>query len=300
MRFLILALLLVACGKKHAVVKYEGDVAQLRVKRDHYIALSNAQGRPDGFVRGCDGLLFTGLGAAGGLTANIQQAEVEPGHWLRRPISHGPCYFFDNWDIFVQSSEISRDMILGLLEYAIKKQDWDIGARIVAYAKRHGNTLGEGATSRTSVTPQLYGTLYEMVYKNGGENNPTRFIPLALPKDLEGYEAHLLILHILLRYQLTGITDGMSDTVEVYANAHPQNAFFQAVKGLKTGSQEEALALLMDGAVFPADRLPGSDEYCEPYRWQRDGGADWQPCPLEAKIHSGADFIFVASLILGE
>lgn len=298
MRYLLLALLLSACGKKHAITQYQGDITALKAKQALYIQLSNEQGRPDGFVSGCDGLLFTSLGAAGGITANIQQAEVEPGHWLRRPISHGPCYFYDDW--WSDGSEISRDMILGVLEYAIKSKKLSLAADIIDYAKKHGNTLGEGATSRTNVTPQLYGTLYEMAYQAGGENNPTRFIPLALDGDLEGYQAHLMVLHILLRYQLTGITESMAKTVGGYADAHPENAFFQAVKGLETGSQEAALALLMDDSVFPVDRLPGSSEYCEPYRWQRDGGADWLPCPAEGKIHSGVDFIFIASLILGE
>lgn len=292
--WLALAFLLLSCAKKHPAVGTLDAYPLLRAKRDLYIKLSNEQGRPDGFVAGCDGLLFSALAKSGGIGVELWKAELEPGRWLRRPISHGSCY------PFFSESEISRDMILGLLTYATKAKDYGTAQRIIDYAKKHGNTLGDGSASRTLITPQLYGTLYELAYRGGGENNPTRFIGLDLNSNLSGFAAHLQVLHIYIRYLLAGASDKAVETLGDYAADHYKNAFFQAVYHLSDGDQSVAYNLLMDSSVFPSDRLPGSSEYCEPYRWQRDGGADWLPCKEEGKIHTGADFVFVASIILGD
>ena len=283
-----------SCSKrKNFILPVEKSIA-LMVKRERYIEFSKEQNRPDGFVEGCDGLLFTALGAVGGMKADVQKAEEAPGKWLRRPPSHGPCY-----SIF-SKSEISRDMIMGVLAWSLlKDRDEDVIEDIVAYAKANGHTLGQGPISRTLVTPQLYATMYNIIYKLGGDDNPNRHIAVTTP-NLDGYERHLNALHLFVRGAASGFNADMYASFEASAKASEKNAFFQNLAHLSDGDQMAATNILLDESLFPDDRLPSSSEYCEPYLWQRDPGRDWEPCPSEGKIHSAADFLFSAAITLGE
>ena len=97
-----------------------------------------------------------------------------------------------------------------------------------------------------------------------------------------------------------GINDNQKAQLAYQIERVPQNGLFQASYGLFTnGDMTAAYNILLDKARFPADALPNTSHRCDPYLWERDPGADWQPCePME--VHDGTDLALVSAILLGE
>jgi hypothetical protein len=155
--------------------------------------------------------------------------------------------------------------------------------------------------SRTYFAPNLQATLAEVIYRLGGTNKVSyRGIPQTYVQNT-GFAAHLQLLHILLRADLTGgIENTALQVVKYNYNRSPQNPLFAyAYHRYVDGDQTETQDILLIETLFPNNRLPTSHDRCEPWLSQRDGGKDWEPCDLdkEARIHSGGDFLFVAYLL---
>lgn len=295
---LLLFLSLLGCGPKtdaksttHSVEEREAVAA----KASLYLSLGSTVQDSDGFVmsEACDSLLFSGLyGAAGGVVS-IDAARDEKGAWHRRPLALGEC-FGDG-----SKSTISRDMFLGLLWYILEYQRLDLAEELFAYGLEHDWVMGEGDVSRIYFTPGLQATLAELIYKLGGKDRPAyRAIPQSYPFNT-GFAAHLDVLHILLRAELTGSVEKKGKEVLKYnALRSPRNALFSyAWHRYSDGDQSSTYALLLDETLWPADRLPTAKDRCEGWITQRDEGSDWEPCE-EDVTHSGGDFLFVARLLL--
>lgn len=252
-----------------------------------YLGLLPTVQDPHGFVDSdeCDSLLFSSLlGCVPGARVNIDAA-FDGKLWQRRPCEH-PCYPEHS------KSTISRDMILGLLWYAFYNKRLDISESIVQRALSHRGVMGLGVPSRTVISPALLATAARVSYALGGPSRAwLRWIPLT-GGVREDFEAHLHVLHMLLRNRLEG-KDGFSSKLSAYADLHPNNALFQLAANRTT----EGIRILNDVVLFPEHRLPRSMDRHEGWLWQRAYGSDWKPSD-EGRTHSGADYLFAYAIAM--
>jgi hypothetical protein len=192
-------------------------------------------------------------------------------------------------------------MFLGLFVWLYVNKRIDLIEQIIMYGQSNRDWLGlwvmgEGDRARTVFRPNMQSTAYELLFRLSGQDHPKRAIPQIWAL-VDGYAAHLQAVHIYLRRMLIGRDQGNTPVfVNHYRKTYPRNALFQIVAG-RTGA---AIDILLDESLFPSDRLPESKDRCTEYLWQRDPGADWEPCPEERKVHAPVDFLFVAAIILGE
>ncbi len=292
-RLLLLILGLSACASEKPDASVPLDLSVLRAKYETYISLSTRHQGDSGFVhdRDCDSLLFSSLYSFAGGEIEVLAAQEEPGKWHRTPTQD--CYPDRS------KSTISRDMLLGLLYHAISHNEGDISENLIEYGRTHSWTMGDGPRSRTWLNPLFRKTLALLDRKlNNSHHRDLLLIPDIWSVGLTGYQAHLLILHLILRDMISGKIDEMGKRVvrEQYQR-QPGNALFSfAYHRYFDGDQTRTLNILMDEALFPSDRLPSSVERCDVYLWQRD--EPFEPCPEENLEHPGIDFLFVAKLLI--
>jgi hypothetical protein len=224
-------------------------------------------------------------------TIAITDARGRDGEWYRRP-DHS-CYMSGE-----SASSISRDMLLGLSYCLLKKKDLASVASINDYALAHSFVMGEGVLSRTLMSGNLiktYGLLEEHL---GGRANTYRSkIPDVWDCSVDGYRAHLLVLHLVLRGKITqGITKKMHTCLsEQYARVPSNPLFSYAYHRYRDGDQKETIAVLLNERYWPNDRLPESSDRCSEWLPMRDPH-EWPPC-FEDKVFSGGDLVFVTQLL---
>lgn len=286
-----------------------------------YLKLSKSQQDASGFIetQECDSLLFSGLlGCVPGTKVNIDAANDSEGRWLRRPVAHPPCYdcnikwnlkdrlsqMYQSWKqdgfdkeklkkIFEKgNSSISRDMLVGLAWYAYYNKRLDISESVIKYALSHKLIMGEGTPTRTFMTPGLLSTYAWISYRLDGPSRwLIRHIPQSESKSVVGFQAHLSVLHILLRNKLTG-KNKYQNVLLHQAKRQPNNALFQ----FAAGYVDAAKMLLANEIWWPATRLPTARDRDAQWLFQRDYGEDWEPY-ASTKVHSGADFLFCYWLV---
>lgn len=270
-----------------------------------------------GFIESeqCDSLLFSGLaGSTKEVYVDIKAAQASDGSWQRRPTDLPACCPLDHWSLFERlktclaakttdtkvlqkifeqgGSTISRDMLMGLAWYCYFNKRLDISESVIKYALSHKLIMGIGTPTRTLLTPGLLATYAEISYRLGGPNRwLLRYIPQSESSKVVDFQAHLSVLHILLRNKMTG-KNKYSNLLAMHAERQPQNALFQ----FAAGNKDKALELLSNEQWWPSDRLPTSNDRYEQWLFQRDYGSDWLPDGQE-KQHSGADFIFCYWLV---
>jgi hypothetical protein len=299
MRFSVLLtilLIVTACGR--AEVRSSG-YSPAQALRDAYstIAEQNAQLRdPNGFidVEHCDSLLFSSLNAVGAdITIDIYSARNEQGQWFRRPLDYPECYASG-----FSKSSISRDMLLGLMWYLWSTRDLQGLQALYDYGEERNWIMGEGDSARINLRLGLQTTLEAAIRRLKGDRLP--LIELADPflGSPTGYEAHLQVLHILLRGEIYGsLSQSTAGKLLEQHKRQPRNPLFAyASARYVTGDYALAERLLL-GGIWPLDRLATSEDYCSPWPIERDDGADWLPCN-QGKLHSNGDWLFVARLLL--
>lgn len=261
-----------------------------------YLSLIKKQQDSDGFIESqeCDSLLFSGLvGCVPGIQVNIEAAyDRASGQWHRRPCSK-PCFPEHS------KSTISRDMLLGVLWYSYFNKRLDISEQIIKYALKNLFIMGQAVDIKTKlgrclITPGLLSTAAWVSYKLGGPSRPwLRYIPQVESKSVVGFQAHLSVLHILLRNTLTGKEDNL-DVIKKHYDRNPNNPLFC----IANKKYEEAEKSLMNDDLWPSDRLPTNQDRREPWLLQRDHGKDWWPdASSEVKTYSGGDLIFCCWLL---
>lgn len=296
---LLLALicLLYGCGaddnKAAPVQETPARWGELQHKASAYRFLVQQRQDENGwFTDDCDSLLWNSLGAVAWLEINLLAARDEDGDWFRTPDKD--CFATGR-----SGSTISKDMLLGLAFYAVYRSDLGILDGVLRRGRKRGYIMGEGSISRTWMTPSLQAVYAEAVLFLGGERfEPEIDFPQIHPPGLTGYQAHLQVLNILLRYKTVGgASDVARERIANHAARNQRNALFSFAYHLFfDGDFTEPVALLLDSATFPDDRLPTSADRCEPWLWQRDLD-DWEPCPERAEQHHGVDLLFVTKLI---
>lgn len=268
-------------------------------KFDTYLSLLPTQQDHFGFIHAdtCDSLLFSCLlGCVPGVEVDIWAAYalLTTKQWYRRPLS--PRYP-ECLECGGSNSTLSRDMVLGLLWYAWVKRDLDIPETILRYALPRLGVIGKSDGSwagRTAawLPPGMLATAAEVSYRLGGPNRWwLRWIPQFESPNVMGYEAHLSVLHQLLRRKLTG------EPVKYHHDdAQPNNPLFCYA----AGNLATAQSLLNTEQWWPADRLPTSADRTEPWLPQRDFGPSWRPSTMPpVRMHSGGDYLFVQALVDG-
>lgn len=269
-------------------------------KHNKYLELIKTVQDKSGFIQSdeCDSLLFSGLvGCVPGVKVNITDARDDEGMWQRRPTHLPSCY-----DGSPNATTISRDMLMGLAWYAWKNKCLDISEQVVKYALKHNFIMGKSVSkqnlfAKCMITPGLLATYAEISYRLGGPNRWwLRWIPQIESKSVKGFQAHLCMLHCILRKELTGkLPKRIEDVVLYHAQRESKNPLFQyAIENYTS-----AIAVLLDSKLWPDEALPTRSDRKEAWLLQRDYGLDWQPtADNPTKVHSGGDFLFVSSLIL--
>ena len=310
-RLLPIILIAACCTQKpkHPPVDTVSPVEKLRTKHNNYLAWSSSQRDEHGWVDDtkCDGLLFNSLYAVAGGDIDIEAAQQvdEPGRWYRHAAQD--CY-----ETGGSASTISRDMFIGLFTWIWKEKRSDLIEAIIEYGQARRDALGnwimgDGDIFRITITPSLKATACELSYRLGG---PEYKLCRALPQvfsTCSDYECHLQALHIDLRGELRGgITDKELDRLNALTEQFPRNGLFAALRAKYTdGDMSRAIELLLDGELFPNDRLPTTQDRCTFYLFQRDEerdgspNPDWQPCPDDPpEEFAGIDFLYASSIIL--
>lgn len=240
----------------------------------------------DGFVESqeCDSLLFSSLvGCVPGVKVDIDKA-FNGYTWERRQCKT-PCFPEHS------KSSISRDMLIGLAWFAYYNKRLDISESVIDYALKNFMVMGQGDLSRTIITPGLLSTYVWISYKLGGKNRFwLRWIPAGISTGLTGYQAHLAVLHGLLRKELSG-TEKYDNVFDSYFEQSPKNPLFAIAAGWYTKAEES----LMNTALWPNTRLPAITDRKPQWLMERDE-SEWVPGEGK-RIHSGADFIFASWLL---
>jgi hypothetical protein len=279
---LTLCLVLPACAKARDLPERPAPDARLQAKYEVYKELAPADAHEDD----CDGLLFRSLLESGAQRGgfDIEQWRDDNGKWHRNPTKK--C-----------ERATSRDMVMGAMWYFWSHDRVDLAEDTWHYDGRF--IMDQRDWTISQLYPDSIATLAVLINKLGGhDHNQRQFTPPCVGT-LSGFRAHLQSLTIGLRALMGKGDDGAYECIKRMVDRQPNNAFYQAIKGLYTGDQSAATELLLNEQWWPADRLPTSKERCEPWLVQRDEGRDWLPCPRENKVHSGGDFVISAAIALG-
>lgn len=265
----------------------------LEAKFNLYRTLIKEQQDEHGFLPsfGCDSLLFSCLvGCVPGINVNVWAA-FDGEKWHRRPVSQGCCYPKES------ASTTSRDMLVGLLFFAYVNKDLAISESIISYALKHFGVMGKGPLSRTLMTPSLLSTAAWVSYRLGGPSRAwLRWIPYIGSKNVADYQAHIQVLHLLLRQRLGATRSVEASTCYGY---HEHRQFRNGLFLYACDYRYSAHATIEHALEFPVGRLPTSADRKEGWLWQRDYGPDWLPAEGPVKYHTGGDFLFLYALLNG-
>lgn len=283
----LLVLAILSCGQPGNEPKNPDDTSRLPALKDRYAAaLIEAQGLRDahGWIttEDCDAMLWTGKYAASTLVEGVDIGAAEypeqPGRFARRPLDI-PCTSENpEW------SSWSRDMGTGLMAYALRKHKLDILERHAAFGEAHLWSMGEPlGDARAVYTPSFKGKLYQTIWALGGKDNINRLWPDFYPSGLVDYQAHLQVMNIWQRGEISkiqpssadshqgepvvddpggpappqntliGIDNQMLDRLREHAERDPRDPFFQAVYSQYTGKAASAYDALLAGDGYAGE-----------------------------------------------
>ncbi len=247
---------------------------------------------PTGFISTeyCDSLLFSALNAvARNERIDIEDAQGEPGQWFRRPSKD--CYPENS------KSTISRDMLLGVILYAVHFNEPNILDDLWDYGEANNWVMGEGVIDRTLFTPTMIALLAEARYRLSGVDVEIRRLGQTYDTT-PGYRTHLSILKMVIKSKLGTLSRWDKRYLQIIKDKNPHNPLVLAMYTKHIGGDyTAAISKLL--ADFPDDRLPTTDDWCSEWRTQlKANDTALKPC-ADGHEHSGGDFLFVAGIILG-
>lgn len=280
----MLLFLLSCAGKKNEAVETKANLFDLSEQKRFYLEQAKPLQDKHGFIESkeCDSLLFSGLAWGSGFDVDIREAEFG-GAWFRTPDRR--CY-----DEGRSSSDISRDMLVGLEFGAYLTKDHILLNELYDFGDSHKWVMGRGPLDYTYFLPQFQNTLRILIGKD--DNLPEVWVD-----PLKDHQRHIVALNIILRGEAEGnIRDDELKILEKFKKLEPRNALFQyGVHRFKDGDQSDTIVLLDE--LFPKDHLPTNEDRCGRWLWERsETNPAWRPCK-EKKRHTGGDFIFLVTLL---
>jgi hypothetical protein len=253
---------------------YQEHLAQLAAASDP------ATGWPS--ATDCDGTLWAGLACAAGAPVDVAQAEYAPGVLHRRPASVGACWTPEDGDVGSKST-VSQDMATGYVWCLWRRGDRAALARLADYGEAHAETLagqplgwvlGEPypqEAARVVLRPNLIGVIGRALesLSAGTDQRSYRTLPALYPPVEDGYQRHLQVLGILLQGETANhnpslfldIDGDMLRRLHEAADAHPEDALYQAALAVYTGDYAAPTARLVDPAYQPPDYVRGAPAY---------------------------------------
>ena len=301
MRSLLIIFLLCSCSLgKHSprepVTPEPSPFQQLIDVKSKYLELLPEVQDGFGFiyVDRCDSLIFSCLLLLPSTDVHAAESDSQPGKFYRRPDQK--C-FEKRGQPDGSDSEISRDQLLGLMFRAHYYGDLGTLDDLYRYGKAHSWIMGAGPPSRTYFNPVIRKTLALLILDLGGERYPSvgrKDLMTDWGPGLNGYQAHIQIIHILLRGRVGPINDDMLRRIDEHYKREPKNGLFSFANGLyNTGNQDDTILLLL--SRFPHTRLPTNADWCPRWLWEEDS-SKWDSCPGDEK-HSGGELIFITTLL---
>lgn len=229
----------------------------------------------------------------------LEQAEVEPGKWLRRPACCGEC-----------SSTTSRDMQMGLLLYSVWFGRSDLLQRLWRYGWRHLWKMGDETrteelqmpilgtirirNNRTWYTPGLVVLLAACLAHTRGHRKLAKvltYFPQAY-STAPGYVSHLTLLHLLLNLIIRGrLTERERRTLKAIQKHMWENPLVWALLGYPN------IARVFLNARWPQDFFT-TRTWSEPWALQRsdtDSGLERGANPAE--YQANWDYLFAKNII---
>ena len=254
MRIILLCLILAGCGlQRKNEPKPDPMTPEEQLREDYHARLDSIDwGIPSRL--GCDGALWSGVAASGGVDLDLTEHEYpEAGQIQRRP--DYPCWpdDLDGNGAPDSRSTVSSDMIIGILLGAYYQGDSDLPERIFRYGSNNDWFMGEPSSALGEVVlkPNVQIVLNIMVH--GSSGTPTVYLPVT-----EDYQHHIQALLIHLEGLVAGrISDNALGALKSHPNAFPDDYLFHAILGQYTGSQAKSMALLL-GGINPSSYVRGA------------------------------------------
>lgn len=305
MKTLLIILLSFGCARRDnapTAPTMSERLQSLSDKRDLYCELSRPHYESSFWVTGeCDGLLWTSLHSLACGYGDIGQFEskTEPGRWYRNP--EHDCYPNGS------ASDISKDMLQGLLLHMAKTKSKERMERTLAYCENNmiaGGTackMGEAKDYETEVSRTYWPVTSVQILRDMIEYRGS----LVTTQEKTGFPAHLEFLQFQIKSLVYGgITDGELKLLKAHADRVPRNSLFNGGYHLYSKDPaylERSVSFLEDQSHWPDGHLPTKREnHCSSYLFQReDEPNDWEPCEDDEALH-GTDFAYAVATLLGE
>lgn len=202
----------------------------------------------------CDGTVWAGTACLGGAVVSITDAEYpNAGELQRRPKSIGSCYPGSS------DSSASRDDAVLYMSCSFSHHDVNALERFQSYLQANGGYIGQPSDPNlTLMTPTLNALLARAISKLGGTGgNPGAVIEAPGAKD---YQDHIELEEISFSTAVNGGANdweiGLLDSLEAQ---YPNDALFQAAKGVYTGDCTAAPQMLLDPGIVIPTYVRGSD-----------------------------------------
>jgi hypothetical protein len=260
---------------------------ELQTKYDTYKSLA-----PSGWIHTdkCDALLWSALLAVSkGEAIDITAARNEDGQWFRRPAKD--CFATGG-----SKSTISRDMLTGLMIYALHFKDEDVINKLWDYGAARAWRMGDGDPSRTIMSPGLVGMLADIREHVTGKKSFLSTVPQVYSTE-PGYTTHLSLLGLYIRGKVGKFGISETNAIKDIVAKNPNNPLALAIhaKYIDGNFTASADVLMRD---WPEGRLPTTSDWCEEWRTQRaEDDVGMMPCSPE-HTHSGGSFMFAAAIVL--
>lgn len=274
--FLITISVLFSCGEEKPKKNITPKIAKLKILYKNRRAAADRLKDSNGWLvrNSCDSMLWASkAGTTDCKEFRPEVAEREPGRFGRR---EKPCWNELEGDVGSKSTW-SRDMLIGgLLPYIIKCKRIDLLNRHIRFGRDNNWQMGNPSNeSRVYYNPQIVGTLEATRRFLLNKDNPATPIPMILPSGLEGYQAHLQIMHIWARLFTEDVGFIKRNRIKEHFRREPTNPLYSYMNDRLTGNYTRTIDLLLD----PNNRL-SSYVRC-----------DDEPCPV-------SEWLFVAKEVL--
>ena len=285
-------------SKYYSMVRTSQGYRGIVAKRAIYLKLLKKHEDKYGWLDfACDGLLFNSLYAFSGGNVGIDKARSASGKWFRT--TDHSCYPNRS------GSDLSKDMVIGLMLYLYSSKRFDDLKRLSDYGKRNLWIMGRGPYASTILMHDQRRNLALALESLSGKTQEDRDLPSGFGIPCKGYGCHLRALDIYLHHLIhKSIPKVAFKDLEVMVRENPSNALYRSIIApYKKSEYMFAINLLNEEKFFPKNMLPTNRDYCTDYLYQRpqyrngEINKDWLPCKVE-KQHFGVSFLFATQILM--